>query len=272
MTQVCDGVKNCLDASDECTCLSYIRCTGYVPLQGKDSYNCPGWRKESCNNTEVDAEKSKLALYAVNNGSCLKGFEYHCNKSHVDNFRTRYTCENNDTYILQDLNGLCNGYQTCLDGSDEWNCPNIYRCKATNSTIAMTKLCDGRNDCEDYSDECQNCIASGIANDLGYIIANRFLQFYIIFESAAIIILNVVAICDHLSCEWQTKVKKVDKILNIMLSTYDLLLSVYLTGIVIKSMLTNEKYCEVDVSWRASLECNFLGVIFQISTFGSLQW
>ena len=68
-----------------------------------------------------------------------------------------FVCHNNATCI--DYDKVCNLVDDCGDGSDEEGCTNHFQCQKTGDThlyIPLVKTCDGKFDCPDLSDECND--------------------------------------------------------------------------------------------------------------------
>lgn len=63
-----------------------------------------------------------------------------------------WSCSNGEELTVPDP--ACDGFQDCMDGSDEMECP-VFNC-VDGSTVPLTSQCDGKSDCPDGSDE-QNC-------------------------------------------------------------------------------------------------------------------
>ncbi|KAF0985333.1 hypothetical protein HZS_6483 [Henneguya salminicola] len=67
--------------------------------------------------------------------------------------------------ICYELYRRCDGFNDCLDGTDESNCekpdfclkPDIFECDFMQKCISINDYCDGKKDCADNSDEGLQC-------------------------------------------------------------------------------------------------------------------
>ena len=69
-----------------------------------------------------------------------------------------------------------------------------------------------------------------------------------------------------------SSVGQIDTILRLQVCFYDLLMGSYLILIVIASgvILIKGDYCDFDTAWRSSIACSSFGVVFAVSSHGSL--
>ena len=171
---------------------------------------------------------------------------------------TFFVCNNKLTCL--DYSKVCNLVDDCGDNSDEENCTNYFKCKS-NHTIPKTSKCDGKFDCEDASDECnEQCskeilegkALKGLCWTIGLIsiIANLF----IIFK-------NIISLR-----RCQTTVALINKSLIMMISFGDLLVGSYLFTISVYDRLKLKDYCIRQIEWVTSINCSIIGVL---STMGS---
>ena len=98
------------------------------------------------------------------------------------------------------------------------------------------------------------------------------LRYLIILPSAATIALNIYIIRTLLAEKIDDAKKhlKIDRLLLIQSTVYDMLMGIYISGLVSASLTFGSSYCKHDISWRGSKWCSLLGAIFNMSSLGSL--
>ena len=293
--QVCNGQMDCQDASDECICSDVItgaRKRGCQPEADKSFNN---WAecltkaidyqdryedKTSPSKSQCDIKQSEEACHLKCQGNsehCKRiNWKGHCLENHM----LKYFCSNGDElrseqgpflglHSVQDKSLICDGKFDCASKIDEKNCSDRFLCNDGLRSIYKSQVCDTFPDCNDRSDECQNCLKNGVSSDKEFI-GNSILKWVIVFQCPLILILNTISGAKHYSSKMKTKVGKIDRILCLSLTFFDMLMGLYLIVIVTKSFSYQGSYCAHDIEWRTSLQCSVTGSLMAISTQGSL--
>ncbi|XP_053398506.1 uncharacterized protein LOC123558066 isoform X2 [Mercenaria mercenaria] len=137
VTARCDGMKDCLDATDESNC----------SLPEKEISEC------SSDQFRCD-EGDCIHISQVCNfvDDCIGGSDEYCDIDECK--KTEYKCNNGQCIPLSDR---CNGFPECIDGSDEDFCDNCqtgmaFHCDVV-KCIPSRLVCDKHRDCKDGSDE-----------------------------------------------------------------------------------------------------------------------
>ncbi|XP_061603255.1 low-density lipoprotein receptor-related protein 2 isoform X2 [Phyllopteryx taeniolatus] len=171
-TQICDGVKNCPDGSDENTCMK--RCPNKSDFLCKDRRSCVSKKlvcdgRADCHDSsdEVDCPTVAPPINRAKTLKCRVGFQL---------------CKDRTECVP--YSHVCDGEKDCLDGSDEEECdttetpsssnpslnnlpssksfkpspkqscrsPSVF-CPNSFVCVHLTQMCDGTKDCPDGSDE-----------------------------------------------------------------------------------------------------------------------
>ena len=192
-------------------------------------------------------------------------------------FTTSYKCSETErinahgNMYLGLAGRICDGVFDCSTLVDEQNCSNRFYCSDGSRSVDKSQVCDSSPDCPDVSDECQGCQTDGLSTDKEFI-GNVYLRWFTILQCIVILGLNGKACVGYVRCEKKTKIGKIDRLLCTSLAAFDLLMGVYLLFVVIQILHYHfdGPYCIYDLEWRSSLGCASAGIIFSISTHGSL--
>ena len=209
------------------------------------------------------------------------GLESHCTRIDWEVFcnvlEISYKCSETErinakyNYAFDFAGRICDGIFDCSTLVDEQNCSNRFYCSDGSRSVDKSQVCDSTPDCPDVSDECQGCQTDGLSTDKEFI-GNVYLRWFTILQCIVIFGLNCKAGVVYVRSEKKTKIGKIDRLLCTSLVAFDLLMGVYLLFVVIKILHYHFQgsYCSHDLEWRSSLGCTSAGIIFSISTHGSL--
>lgn len=171
---LCDQIKDCEGGEDEEHCPE-------VPCARNKQFMCD---KNKC---------MDLALKCDGHKDCEDGYdEFNCTQPArvVTCGGDMFTCPGEEGHCLYPID-ICDGHEDCNDGADESNCSHVahkcktyeVQCEPSHSTVGNMSnqhpkciprawLCDGEDDCGDYSDEisdkCQPA-TSAIAGNSSFI-------------------------------------------------------------------------------------------------------
>jgi len=216
--QVCDGVNDCFDFSDECLCEEYFYNEMCLRV----------FRQDAClkNNVDIINIINILNLYVTQNSinspttkvcrtkfafvqatlcdgvpEC-KDFSDECECSSPPTF-----CNNScHSYFLMG-DRYCDGTEdpawkyindsACPKGFDEQDCSKRFKCNAKGKvSIDITEVCDGKSDCDDSSDEiyCSSSHNPSIFSSETELIASPTIKIVFWMTAFAVILGNGFAI------------------------------------------------------------------------------
>ena len=298
--QVCDGVGDCYDASDECLCVAYFDTEMCTSMFENKNFQC-------LNN---ENRKSRNIILNDNVANITKGFKsgfVECRTKFNDSvvaitcdgrpecrdFSDECQCPNPSLFCSDSCHSYfpmgdryCDGVEDpawqyinrsdCSRGFDEMFCPKRFKCSAAGKvSIDVLNVCDGKSDCDDNSDE-SNCssateISSIFSSDtemlanVGIKSAFWITGILVIFGNSYVIITRIVflrkkEILDGFSFHQYI-------ILNI--SVADLIMGIYLITIASYDAAFSGFYGAVDREWRSSVKCSVIGSLAVISSEAS---
>ena len=172
------------------------------------------------------------------------------------------------------ISDVCDGKIDCKNGADEMGCPGRFYCSPNSSTdwISPDKLCDHVFDCPNGQDECGTC-DMGPLSSTQFLIHSKIVLYTTGFAGVLMILLNVYVGVECWGSKPNTKPGKIDRIMRLQINFLDGLMGVYNILIVVAALVLKSRgpYCFSDKIWRGSVYCSLLGVLFSVSSHGSLM-
>ena len=294
--QVCDGVGDCYDMSDECLCDTYFNtemCTNMFEnknLKCFDNENRKLWRSFLNDTASAFTRESKSGFVecaAKFNRSSLvitcdgrpecRDFTDECQCSNPPRFcddschsyfpmGDRY-CDGIEDPVWQYINS-----SDCPRGFDELFCPKRFKCNATGKvSIDVLQVCDGKRDCNDNSDESACSSATNISRIFSSdteMIANLAIKsaFWIIGTLVMVgnsyVIITTIAFLKTK----QTLDDSFQRFIVLNISIADFIMGIYLITIASFDAAFSGYYGKVDGEWRSSLKCSVIGSLAVISS------
>ena len=194
------------------------------------------------------------------------GIYYSCNKTDDE-----YTGNNTKTIVAEKV---CDKHIDCDNQSDEKRCPGRFYCNNTTiEWVEESQRCDFVKDCSNGKDECSDC-SFGLMTSENFLLKSQYLMCLTSILCLAILGLNSREFYKDWLNQPALKGGKIDRILQLQVNFYDMVMGIYLGSILIVTVVIRVKYgpyCTFDKAWRSSIFCESLGVIFSISAHGSLM-
>ena len=194
----------------------------------------------------------------------------------IRNFPFNFFCNGTDRSQSLPLVQVCDGRTDCSNGADEFWCPlsDRFHCdpNVTAEWVNIDSVCDSVKDCSNGADECGTCQFEGLSSS-EFLIQSKIIVALASIMGILIIFLNVKEGYKCWKTDCSSKNKAIDRIFLLQIFLYDSLMGVYLCCIVLAAMILKFKgdYCLIEQDWRASSFCPALGVIFSVSSHGSLS-
>ena len=292
--QVCDGVFDCYDLSDECLCdvyfdvelcasrfkLNNLACFDNEFLATSHSF----LKIETTNSlTRIVACQAKYgsvqAIPCDDRPEC-KDFKDECECNNPPQF-----CDDSCHSFFPMGDRYCDGVEDpawkylnqtlCPKGFDEKECPKRFKCNATgNISIDVLQVCDGKPDCSNGSDE-TNCTKEenkAIFSGDTEMIAIPALKYMFWFIGFIVLLGNVYVMINTTTFLAKQKTFSFLEfqhftILNISIA--DFIMGVYMITIAAFSVKYSKIYGSVDREWRSSLRCSVIGSLCILSSEAS---
>ena len=292
--QVCDGVNDCYDLSDECLCDIYFdaeKCASRFEVNNSACFESK-WLATSHSLLKIQTTNSLTRTVACQNkyGSVQA---IPCDKRpECKNFEDECTC-NNPPPFCKDSCSLffsmgdryCDGVEDrawiylnktlCPKGFDELECPKRFKCNATgNVSVDVLQVCDGKPDCDDRSDE-KNCTekeSKAIFSSDTEMIAETEIKVAFWIMGFVVLFGNAYVVVD--TAKFFKKQAVLDftifqRVIILNISIADFIMGIYLITIAAFSQAFSGIYGIVDRDWRSSLRCSIIGSLSVISSEAS---
>ena len=295
--QVCDGLFDCYDWSDECLCEQYLDvdlCNIRFPscilssvdhnlysslnLDYKIIFNVKANIAKATKTCQTRIEDRRLATLCDGRPEC-SDLSDECSCENPPEF-CNDICHNGynigDRYcdgIEDNFYGITNK-SSCFKRFDELKCPKRFVCKAGNKvSIDVDQVCDGKQDCDDNTDE-KDCKdnENNVFLSEQEMIASPALKSCFWIMGIIVISGNLYVITSTILFFKSVKLNKASKyqnviILNIFIA--DMIMGIYLLSIAVYSVYYSGYYGKIDFEWRSSLRCSLIGSLAVVSSEAS---
>ena len=298
LKQVCDGVFDCYDWSDECLCevnfnkqsckdRFLFSCLHPTTLdKQKNNYTTRSFNLTRRINVNYDKIKSTKSCKTRRKEQYIATL---CDgRPECSDLSDECDCENplefcNDTChdILLVGDRYCDGIEdefykiinksNCPKGFDEINCPKRFYCKNGNKiSIDQNYVCDSKVDCDDESDEI-DCKTENkkVFSSETEMIASPVLKYCFWIIGMIVIYGNLYVIISTTRNLKNAKFNQVIKYNNLIIlniSVADTIMGVYLLIIAVHSAYYSGYYDKFDHEWRSSLLCSMTGNLAVLSS------
>ena len=295
--QVCDGVADCDDMSDECLCDEYFdteMCTNMFEdnnFQCFNNGNRNSWHSFLNDNAFVITQAFRTSFVECRTKLNDSIFAIACDgRPECRDFSDECQCWNPPLFCNDSCHSYfpmgdryCDGVEDlawqyinksdCPRGFDEMFCPKRFKCNATGKlSIDVLHVHDGKSDCDDNSDESYCSISTNISRifssdtemiaNVGIKSAFWIIGILVIVGNSYVIIRTISSLKTNQTLDDLNFQRLI--VLNISIAGF--IMGIYLITIASYDVSFSGFYGEVDHEWRSSLKCSVIGSLAVISS------
>ena len=292
--QVCDGVYDCYDLSDECMCDIYFDVGLCVSRFESNNSACVDneWLATSHSSLQVETTNSLTRTVTCQTKYGSVQAKPCDGRPECKDFKDECECNNPPPFCNDSCHSFfpmgdryCDGVEDpawmylnktlCPKGFDELECPKRFKCNATgNVSIDILRVCDGKADCDDRSDE-NNCTEKekkALFSSNTEMIAEPGIKATFWIMGLIVLLGNAFVVFDtarFLRKQTVLDVKIFQRVIILNISIADFIMGIYLITIAVFSQKFSGIYGSVDGEWRSSLRCSIIGSLSVISSEAS---
>jgi len=285
--QVCDGVNDCYDMSDECLCEEYFDTKACVstfeetPVKCFDNQDFLPWY----NSINIPTNTRNSLIYCQTKYNSFVYATVCDGRPECKDYSDECQCPNPPSFC----NDTCHSYfpmgdrycddvddpawnlindPACPEGFDEINCPKRFKCNAS-GRINVSQSCNRKSDCEDLSDCRDFAIEMNLTSLDKTVAANLTLKLTAWIIGLVVIAGNSYVIITSLIFFKNEKTlngRAFQRFIILNISIADFIMGIYFFLIAIYTEMYTGIYGYVELEWQSSLQCSLIGSLSVISS------